>query len=47
VTTWLVTGGVGHLAAKKAAGESVGIPLYYYRENVSGVQAVLETMQST
>jgi UDP-glucose 4-epimerase len=39
--------GVIHLAAKKAAGESVDIPLYYYRENVVGVLAVLEAMQET
>ncbi len=39
--------GVIHLAAKKAAGESVDVPLYYYRENVSGVQSVLEAMEGT
>ncbi len=38
--------GVIHLAAKKAAGESVDIPLYYYRENVDGLLAVLESMQA-
>ena len=38
--------GVIHLAAKKAAGESVEIPLYYYRENVSGLIALLESMQT-
>jgi UDP-glucose 4-epimerase len=38
-------GGVVHLAAKKAAGESVDIPLYYYRENVDGILSVLEAMQ--
>jgi UDP-glucose 4-epimerase len=37
--------GVVHLAAKKAAGESVDIPLYYYRENVDGLLSVLEAMQ--
>ena len=37
--------GVVHLAAKKAAGESVDIPLYYYRENVDGLVAVLEAMK--
>ena len=37
--------GVVHLAAKKAAGESVDIPLYYYRENVDGLLTVLEAMQ--
>ena len=36
--------GVIHLAAKKAAGESVGIPLHYYRENVAGMLALLEAM---
>ena len=38
--------GVIHLAAKKAAGESVDIPLYYYRENVDGLLSVLESMQA-
>lgn len=37
--------GVIHLAAKKAAGESVEIPLHYYRENVDGMLALLEAMQ--
>ena len=37
--------GVIHLAAKKAAGESVDIPLHYYRENVVGMLALLEAMQ--
>ena len=37
--------GVIHLAAKKAAGESVDVPLYYYRENVAGMLSVLEAMQ--
>jgi len=36
--------GVVHLAAKKAVGESVERPLYYYRENVEGVLAVLAAM---
>jgi UDP-glucose 4-epimerase len=36
--------GVIHLAAKKAAGESVDIPLYYYRENVTGLHSVLGAM---
>ncbi|MCH9676317.1 MAG: UDP-glucose 4-epimerase GalE [Actinomycetia bacterium] len=36
--------GVIHLAAKKAAGESVDFPLFYYRENVTGLQGVLEAM---
>ena len=36
--------GVIHLAAKKAAGESVHIPLEYYRENVVGMLVLLEAM---
>ncbi len=36
--------GVIHLAAKKAAGESVDIPLHYYRENVVGMLSLLEAM---
>ncbi len=36
--------GVVHLAAKKAAGESVDIPLHYYQENVTGLQSVLGAM---
>ena len=39
--------GVVHLAAKKAAGESVHLPLYYYRENVAGLLTVLEAMEGT
>ncbi len=39
--------GVVHLAAKKAAGESVDLPLFYYRENVVGFLAVLEAMEGT
>ncbi len=39
--------GVIHLAARKAAGESVEMPLYYYRENVGGLLSVLEAMQET
>ena len=39
--------GVVHLAAKKAAGESVDLPLYYYRENVDGLLCVLEAMEGT
>lgn len=38
--------GVVHLAAKKAAGESVEMPLYYYRENVGGLLSLLESMQA-
>lgn len=37
--------GVIHLAAKKAAGESVHMPLEYYRENVVGMLTLLEAMQ--
>ncbi len=36
--------GVIHLAAKKAAGESVDMPLSYYRENVLGMLGLLEAM---
>lgn len=36
--------GVIHLAAKKAAGESVTMPFYYYRENVSGMVELLAAM---
>ncbi len=36
--------GVVHLAAKKAVGESVELPLWYYRENVDGLLTVLEAM---
>ncbi len=36
--------GVIHLAAKKAAGESVKMPLHYYQENVTGLQNVLGAM---
>jgi UDP-glucose 4-epimerase len=39
--------GVVHLAAKKAAGESVDRPLWYYRQNVDGTVALLEAMQDT
>lgn len=38
--------GVVHLAAKKAVGESVELPLYYYRENVDGVLSLLEAMNN-
>lgn len=34
--------GVVHLAAKKAAAESMTAPLHYYRENVGGFQSLLE-----
>jgi UDP-glucose 4-epimerase len=36
--------GVVHLAAKKAVGESMERPLWYYRENVDGILSVLEAM---
>jgi UDP-glucose 4-epimerase len=36
--------GVVHLAAKKAAGESVERPLHYYAENVTGFAHLLEAM---
>lgn len=36
--------GVVHLAAKKAVGESVENPLFYYRENVGGISSLLEAM---
>lgn len=36
--------GVIHLAAKKQVAESVERPLYYYRENVSGLGTLLEVM---
>ncbi|GGU89147.1 UDP-glucose 4-epimerase GalE [Streptomyces albospinus] len=35
---------VVHLAAKKQVGESVDLPLHYYRENVHGLQTLLEAM---
>ncbi|MEU6381445.1 UDP-glucose 4-epimerase GalE [Streptomyces sp. NPDC046909] len=34
--------GVVHLAAKKQVGESVELPLHYYRENVEGLRVLLE-----
>ncbi len=39
--------GVVHLAAKKAVGESVEKPLWYYRENVDGLLSVLEAMSAS
>ncbi|MFG2677487.1 UDP-glucose 4-epimerase GalE [Streptomyces sp. NPDC048392] len=36
--------GVVHVAGKKQVGESVQRPFYYYRENVTGLQTLLETM---
>jgi UDP-glucose 4-epimerase len=36
--------GVVHIAAKKQVAESVARPLHYYRENLTGVQTVLEAM---
>jgi UDP-glucose 4-epimerase len=34
--------GIVHLAAKKQVGESVDLPLHYYRENVEGLRVLLE-----
>lgn len=39
--------GVVHLAAKKAAGESVDLPELYYRENVGGLACLLAAMRET
>ncbi|GAA3206275.1 MULTISPECIES: UDP-glucose 4-epimerase GalE [Streptomyces] len=39
--------GVVHIAAKKQVGESVERPLHYYRENVTGLQTLLEAMTAT
>ncbi|MFD4559857.1 UDP-glucose 4-epimerase GalE [Streptomyces sp. NPDC058469] len=36
--------GVVHLAAKKQIGESVDLPLHYYRENVEGLRVLLEAV---
>ena len=36
--------GVIHLAAKKAVAESVAKPLWYYQENVGGIESVLAAM---
>ncbi|WP_329278727.1 UDP-glucose 4-epimerase GalE [Streptomyces sp. NBC_00691] len=36
--------GVVHLAAKKQVGESVELPLHYYRENVIGLTVLLEAI---
>ncbi|WP_329291658.1 UDP-glucose 4-epimerase GalE [Streptomyces pseudovenezuelae] len=36
--------GVVHLAAKKQVGESVALPLHYYRENVEGLRVLLEAV---
>ncbi len=38
---------VVHIAAKKAVDESVANPLFYYRQNVTGMQSVLEAMVGT
>ncbi|MFF9812192.1 UDP-glucose 4-epimerase GalE [Streptomyces sp. NPDC014006] len=38
--------GIVHLAAKKAVGESVEKPLLYYRENVTGLQVLLDAAVS-
>ncbi|MGW7425460.1 UDP-glucose 4-epimerase GalE [Streptomyces sp. NPDC054813] len=39
--------GVVHLAAKKQVGESVERPLHYYRENVHGLETLLEAAADT
>ncbi|WP_306190184.1 UDP-glucose 4-epimerase GalE [Streptomyces sp. MK5] len=39
--------GVVHIAARKQVGESVERPLHYYRENVTGLQTLLEAMSAT
>ncbi|MFJ8940764.1 UDP-glucose 4-epimerase GalE [Streptomyces sp. NPDC102365] len=36
--------GVVHLAAKKQVGESVELPLHYYRENVEGLRVLLQAV---
>ncbi|MET9258161.1 UDP-glucose 4-epimerase GalE [Streptomyces sp. NPDC003717] len=36
--------GVVHLAAKKQVGESVELPLHYYRENVEGLRVLLDAV---
>ncbi|MFF7339214.1 UDP-glucose 4-epimerase GalE [Streptomyces sp. NPDC008163] len=36
--------GVVHIAAKKQVGESVERPLHYYKENVTGLEVLLESM---
>ncbi|MFC5217541.1 UDP-glucose 4-epimerase GalE [Streptomyces coerulescens] len=36
--------GVVHLAAKKQVGESVELPLHYYRENLEGLRILLEAV---
>ncbi|MEU9785912.1 UDP-glucose 4-epimerase GalE [Streptomyces phaeochromogenes] len=36
--------GVVHLAAKKQVGESVDLPLHYYRENVEGLRVLLRAV---
>ncbi len=38
--------GVLHIAAKKQVGESVSKPLYYYEQNVTGLQTLLAAMGS-
>ncbi|MFF2995010.1 UDP-glucose 4-epimerase GalE [Streptomyces sp. NPDC057950] len=43
LTEHVVTG-VVHLAAKKQVGESVDLPLHYYRENVEGLRVLLEAV---
>jgi UDP-glucose 4-epimerase len=38
--------GVVHLAALKAVGESVELPLHYYRQNLDGMLTLMERMQT-
>jgi UDP-glucose 4-epimerase len=38
--------GVVHLAALKAVGESVELPLHYYRQNMDGMLTLMERMQT-
>lgn len=47
LATFLQTHGVDsvvHLAARKQVGESVALPLWYYRQNIDGLATVLEAM---
>jgi len=39
--------GIVHVAAKKAVGESVERPLYYYEQNVEGLRRVLDVASET
>lgn len=46
VMTDLKVDGVVHLAAKKAAGDSVDEPVYYHQQNTGGVISLLAAMES-